>query len=125
MRFSLPLRYNDYDARGHVNNAVYLTYFEIGRVEAWTRACGGFAPDFILADARVTYRSPAMLGDRLAIEVATSEIRNKAWIWSYRVVDERDDRLVAEGTTTQVMYDYDARRTVPVPDALREALARI
>lgn len=125
MRFSLQVRYNDHDARGHVNNAAYLSYFEIGRVEAWSQACGGFAPDFILADARITYRSPAMLGDPLAIEVTTSEIRNKAWVWSYRVVDARDDRLVAEGTTTQVMYDYVSRQTVPVPDVLREALGRI
>jgi acyl-CoA thioesterase FadM len=32
---------------------------------------------------------------------------------------------VAEGTTTQVMYDYAARRTIPVPDALRRALAAL
>jgi acyl-CoA thioester hydrolase len=124
MRISLQTRYNDYDAKGHVNNAVYLTYFELGRMHAWRAAGGEADAGFILADARITYRSPAMLGDPLALEVATSEVRTKAWVWSYRVVDERDGRLVAEGTTTQVMYDYDERRTVPIPDPLREALGR-
>ena len=38
-------------------------------------------------------------------------------------MDERDDRLVADGTTTQVMYDYATRPTVPIPAALRDALA--
>ena len=125
MRVALPRRYNDYDARGHVNNAVYLGYFEIGRVEAWQAACSGFPPDFILAEARVTYRSPAMLGEPLAVEVTTSDIRTSAWVWSYRIVDERDDRLVAEGSTTQVMYDYATRQAVPIPAALRAALSRI
>ena len=44
MRFSLQPRYNDYDSKGHVNNAVYLTYFELGRVYAW-EAAGGTTDD--------------------------------------------------------------------------------
>jgi acyl-CoA thioester hydrolase len=123
MRISLQTRYNDYDPRGHVNNAVYFSFFEVGRMHAWIAVGGGADADFILADAHITYRSPAMLGEPLVLEVTTAELRTKAWVWSYRVLDARDDRLVAEGTTTQVMYDYAIRRTVPVPDVLREALA--
>lgn len=124
MRLELQTRYSDYDSKGHVNNAVYLTYFELGRVHAWRAAGGEADAGFILAEARIVYRSPAMLGDPLVCEVVTSEVRVKAWVWSYRILDERDDRLVAEGSTTQVMYDYGARKSVPIPDALREALAR-
>jgi acyl-CoA thioester hydrolase len=124
MRVPLQLRYNDYDDRGHVNNAVYLTYFELGRMEAWRALGEGHEPSFIVAEARVSYRSPAMLGDPLAVEVEVGEIRNKAWTWKYRVVDSRDDRLVAEGETTQVMYDFASRKSVAIPDALRAALAR-
>jgi acyl-CoA thioester hydrolase len=124
MRVPLQPRYSDYDSRGHVNNAVYLTYFEIGRVYAWLAAAGSSDPNFIIAEARITYRSPAMLGEPLAIEVTTSEIRNKAWVWSYRVFDERDDRVVAEGATTQVMYDYAEQKSVPIPADLRAALER-
>jgi acyl-CoA thioester hydrolase len=125
MRVALQPRYSDYDSRGHVNNAVYLTYFEIGRVYAWLQAVGHSDPNFIIAEARITYRSPAMLGEPLAIEVTTSEIRSKAWVWSYRVLDERDDRVVADGATTQVMYDYVQHKSVLIPDDLRAALGRI
>jgi len=124
IRIPIQLRYNDYDERGHVNNAVYLTYFELGRMEAWRAMGEGHEPSFIVAEARVTYRSPAMLGDPLAVEVVTGEIRNKAWVWRYRVLDLRDDRLIAEGETTQVMYDFASRASVPIPAALRAALAR-
>jgi acyl-CoA thioester hydrolase len=122
MRVPIQLRYSDYDERGHVNNAVYLTYFELGRVETWRALGEGHEPTFVVAEARVTYRSPAMLGDPLAVEVDVGEIRTKAWTWKYRIVDPRDDRLVAEGETTQVMYDFAARKSVPIPDTLRAAL---
>ena len=125
MRFSLQTRFNDYDSKGHVNNAVYLTYFELGRVQAWLAAGGEEDGDFILAEAKISYRSPALIGDPLDLEVTTAEIRNKAWVWRYRVLDARDDRLVAEGETVQVMFDYGSRTTVPIPSAIREGLARV
>jgi acyl-CoA thioester hydrolase len=125
MRFSLQTRFNDYDSKGHVNNAVYLTYFELGRVQAWLAAGGEVDGDFILAEAKISYRSPALMGQPLDLEVTTSEIRNKAWVWRYRVLDSRDDRLVAEGETVQVMFDYVSRTTVAIPPAIREGLARV
>jgi acyl-CoA thioester hydrolase len=125
IRVPIQLRYSDYDERGHVNNALYLTYFEIARVEAWRAIGPAHPPSFILAEARVTYRSPALPGEPLAVELRTGEVRTRAWTWTYRVVDERDDRLVAEGETTQVAYDYEARRTVPIGAELRGALSRL
>jgi acyl-CoA thioester hydrolase len=122
IRIPIQVRYNDYDDRGHVNNAVYLTYFELGRVAAWRALAHGADPSFILAESRVRYRSPATPGVPLAVEISAGEVRTKAWVWTYRVVDERDDRLVADGETTQVLYDYAARRTVEIPAALRAAL---
>jgi acyl-CoA thioesterase FadM len=65
------------------------------------------------------------MGQPLDLEVTTSEIRNKAWVWRYRVLDSRDDRLVAEGETVQVMFDYASRKTVAIPPAIREGLARV
>ena len=125
MRFSLQTRLNDYDLKGHVNNAVFLTYFELGRVQAWLAAGGEVDGDFILAEAKISYRSPARMGDPLDLEVTTAEIRTKAWVWRYRVLDARDDRLVAEGETVQVMYDYASGRTVPIPAGMREGLGRV
>ena len=116
MRFPLATRYNDYDTKGHVNNAVFLTYFEMARERAWVDGMGGNADfPFILAEATVQYRGEAMIGDPLEIEITTTEIRTKAWVWTYTIRDVRDGRVVAEGRTVQVAYDYDARTTMPIP----------
>lgn len=126
MRVPLEPRYNDYDTKGHVNNAVYLTYFEMARVRAWLDVVGG-EPDapFILAEATVRFRKPAHLGVPLGVEIATTEIRTRAWVWQYRVFDQRDDSTVAEGSTVQVMFDYGKGEPVAIPDAVRERLGRV
>lgn len=126
MRFRLATRYADYDTKGHVNNAVYLTYFEDARVKAWLDGVGG-SPDapFIVAEATVRYVRPAMIGTALDIEITTKEVRTKAWVWSYRILDARDGALVADGQTVQVMYDYAAGRSVEIPEPVRAGLANV
>ena len=126
MRLPLATRYADYDSKGHVNNAVYLTYFEMARHAAWVERMEGDADfPFIVAEATVRYVSEAMIGQPLDIEVTTAEVRTKAWVWTYVIRDSRDDRVVAEGRTVQVMYDYDQHRTVPIPEGMRGRLARV
>ena len=126
MRVPLETRYADYDSKGHANSAVYLTYFEMARHRAWVDCMHGDADfPFIVAEATVRYVSEAMIGQPLDIEIVTSEVRSKAWVWSYVIRATEGDRVVAEGRTVQVMYDYAARRTMPIPDAMRALLATI
>ena len=124
MRFPLETRYPDYDTKGHVNNATFLTFFEIARGRAWVEVMGQpVDPDFILAEATVRYLSEAMIGEMLDIEITTVEVRNKAWVWNYAVRSVSDNRLVADGRTVQVMFDYSAKRPIPIPAEIRERLA--
>lgn len=123
MRLPVPTRYSDYDSKGHVNNAAYLTYFEIARAAAWVEALGESLDfPFVVAAATVRYVSPARLGEPLDVEVEAGEVRTRAWVWRYRVCERASGRLVADGETTQVMYDYAAGRSVPIPERLRARL---
>ena len=45
--------------------------------------------------------------------------------FEHRIVSEAGESLAAEGTSTAVIFDYDARRPHPVPDAVRRAIAAI
>jgi len=126
MRLPLATRYTDYDTKGHVNNAIYLTYFEMARAHAWRDVLGmPDEPSFILAEATVRYVSAAMIGEALEIEMRTGEIRNKAWVWEYVIRCTDDGRTVAEGKTVQVWFDYAVRKSVAIPEEMRAALAAI
>ena len=59
---AVEVRFRDLDALGHVNNAVYLTYFESARMAWWmhlTHSTDLRRMDMILARAEVDFRSPA------------------------------------------------------------------
>jgi acyl-CoA thioester hydrolase len=123
VRVPIDLRFTDYDMQGHVNNAAYLTFFEIARHRAWSAMTGETSKlPFIMAESNVRYVSQARWGDPLTVEIRVAEVRTKAWVAAYRVLTGSEDRLVAEGRTVQVMYDYGAQRSRVIPDAIRAAL---
>lgn len=129
-RFSIEeeVRFRDLDALGHVNNAVYLTYFEQARLAyfqhlGWTWPPRAEEWFFILAEARCTYRSPARLGERLRIAVGVVDVGRSSFRMGYQITEMLSGRLVAEGETVQVAYDYQQRRPVPLSEDVRRRLA--
>jgi acyl-CoA thioester hydrolase len=126
--YSLPLTvaFRDIDALGHVNNAVYLSYFEQARIGYSFQLINGATlkdMTFILAEANVSYLRPIYFGDQLQIGVRVSEIGTKSFVMEYGVRNQNQE-LVARGRTVQVWFDYDMRRSVPVPDEFRQTVAQ-
>jgi acyl-CoA thioester hydrolase len=121
----VELRFRDLDAVGHVNNVVYLTYMETARIQWWIEVTGH--RDFrnfgmILARTEIDYKAPASWGDRLEVGVRCASIRRSSFVLEFRVAEPDGGRVFAEARKVLVHYDYDAGRSVPLPEALREKL---
>jgi acyl-CoA thioester hydrolase len=119
--------FRDLDALGHVNNAVYASYFETGRVEylAAVSETGVIDPfHLILAELTITYKSPAFLRETLLIGTRITEMRNSSFVVEGRIEEKTTGRLVATSRAVVVHYDYKARRSAPIPQHWREAISR-
>ena len=123
-RHRLSVRFRDCDAMGHVNHAVYLTYFEQGRLTFWREVTGSPSPHtrVIIARAECDYRSPAHFGDELEVRVGIAEIGRSSFTLIYDIVHVVSDRLIASGKTVMVSYDYEKGESTPLPDATRSLL---
>jgi acyl-CoA thioester hydrolase len=123
-RHRLSVRFRDCDAMGHVNHAVYFTYFEQCRLTFWREVTGTPSPHtrLIIARAGCDYRSPAHFGDELEVRLTIGEIGRSSFTLAYEIAQGADDRLVASGKTVMVSYDYAAGSSVPLPPATRSLL---
>jgi acyl-CoA thioester hydrolase len=133
-RHPIEIRYGDTDALGHVNNAVYFSYFEMARGGYYTAVVGhpfGTGPDaerrtYVIAEARISYRSPAFYGEPLACAVRTGWVSRSAFCLQYRVEVGASPigvaRLAADGETVQVFYDLVRGRPMRTPPDLLAAL---
>lgn len=124
--FPVEIRFSDLDAMGHVNNAVYFTYFEEGRKNLFFKfLASGERPsfNFILAKASCNYKVPLVLEDRATLEVWVGEIGRKSFTFAYRIRDAANpERIFADGETVMVSYDYKENKSVEIPTEMRARL---
>ena len=119
------VRFADTDGLGHVNNAVYLNYLEIARVDYLQNVLGRKdVKDFgvILARAEVDYKSPAFHHETLRVGCKVESLGGSSINMTYRVEDKKTGRLVALAKTVLVAYDYALGRPVRIPQDAREKM---
>lgn len=127
--FTAPfeVRFRDIDMLGHVNNAVYLSYLEVARVDFWARH---FGPEgwermpYLVGDAYVRYLAPIPLRTRITLGTRFVAIGNKSFVLEYQVRNAATDQIMAEARTTQVMVDARGN-TYRVPDEVRHKAAEL
>ncbi len=118
---TVPVRFSDLDPMGHVNNAVYATYCEQGRVAFFSevfdvREAAGF--EFILARLEIDFRRPVLMDDPLRVGLRISSVGTTSFAFEYRLTVRGE--VVAEARSVQVFYDYRRHAKVAIPDFFRE-----
>ena len=122
---TMDVRFADMDAMGHVNNAVYLTYFEAARMAYWMHVTGRpdlSDMDMILARAEVDFRSPLVAPESIEVGVGCASIGRTSFVLEQDMHERATGRLVAEARKVLVHYDYQSRRAVPIGEDLRRKI---
>lgn len=113
--------FRDIDAFGHVNNAVYLTYFEWARTQLWFDLTGGCDPTdigFIVARAECDFLAQIAM-EAIDIRVRVGEMRNTSFDTHYEIRKRSGDQLAATGKVIVVLFDWKLKRSMPIPETLR------
>jgi acyl-CoA thioester hydrolase len=88
----------------------------------------GAEEGMILAEIRVTYRSPAFYGETITVETRVERIGRTSFGMVHRLTAPESRygpaRLIAVADSVLVSYDYQQERPIPVPDEWREAMER-
>ena len=111
------VRWDDLDAFGHVNNAVYLTYAQEARF-AWSGIL-----EMVVARAEVDFIAPIYDGDTfLDIELWVSAIGNSSFTMTYEL--KMKGELVARVKTVQVTVDMSTKKSQSIGDEQRAFLTK-
>lgn len=130
VRLAVPVAWGEMDALGHVNNVVYLRWFESARMAYFARigyadsaASDGHGP--ILHSTTARFRSPIEWPDEVIVATRISEVGEDRFTMEYRVWSRAQDRLAAEGSGIVVSYDYRRRTKIALPGPIRAAIAAL
>jgi len=130
--FTIPIdiRFKDLDSLGHVNHAVFITYFEEGRKAFFLEffdVKDAFELNFIMAHVRCDYLKPIQLSHRrVSLQMQVSKMGNKSFDLKYRLTDITDSSVVfATGASVQVCFDYRENKSIGMNEKMRATLSKI
>ena len=122
-----PIQWGDLDAYGHVNNLVYLRWFEAARAVYASQVGVAVVPSqsgvgAVLSAISCKYmRQLNYPGDVLAgVRVARMSLGSVTL--EFQIVYRQTIVPVAEGSCDVVLYDLVADKPVPIPDHVRAAV---
>jgi len=123
----IQVRFSDLDVLGHVNNTIYLSYFEMARVHYFKELLGeGWDWNkfgIVLAKNEVEYFKSVLLNHEPLITIFTEHIGSKSFTLGYEL--HVNNVLFAKGKSVQVCFDASIQQSILVPDQMRMQLERI
>jgi len=123
MQFSV--RWGDMDALAHINNTLYLRYFEESRV-SWADRIGmplrHDGEGMILAKACVTFKRPVGYPAHVKVDLLAGPIGRSSFTLLNTLTVEGENVASATGECVTVWYDYVAQKSMPLPPRLRAIL---
>ena len=117
------IRYGDTDRQGHVNNAVFATFLETGRVEIlYASETGEYRQDssFVIADLSLQYLGPLFWPGTVTITTRITKIGNSSFHLSQSI--SQNDKIAANAQTVVVQVDNKSGKGTPLSSAMKEYL---
>ncbi|NVM43411.1 MAG: acyl-CoA thioesterase [Candidatus Lokiarchaeota archaeon] len=126
----MPVRWGDMDARGHVNNTLYLRYFESSRIALFRTLNLYEEPTEvrigpILSFQSCSYKAPLTYPDTIYVGAKIEAIEGSKIIIKHSIVSKKRNRIVAEGEAHIIWYDYDNKKRANISDPLKQKLLKL
>ncbi|MEM7258885.1 MAG: thioesterase family protein [Pseudomonadota bacterium] len=126
---TIPTRWSDNDQYGHVNNAKYLTFFELiimrylevdSAIDVAEHGVRCFS-----VENMCRYISPVKYPDTLEAGLRVGKLGNSSVRYEVGLFISGDDSVSATGYFTDVFVNDDTEKPVSIPDPIRQVLQRL
>jgi acyl-CoA thioester hydrolase len=123
---SIPIRWGDMDAMGHLNNASYFRYLETIRID-WLRTLdcqpNPEGEGIVIVNAFCSFYKQLEYPGIVLMKMFVSDVgRSTFESWATMERPDNPGVLYAAGGATTVWVDFKAQKSRPLPGWLREHL---
>ncbi len=120
----LQLRFNDVDMMGHVNNAVIMEFFDLGKSHYFADAGIPVTPeegDFcvMVVHFEVDFQSQIRWGDNVSVRTFVSHWGNKSLQVTQEVFNTDSNQVCATCKTVMSGYSRSAHTSAPIPEEVK------
>jgi acyl-CoA thioester hydrolase len=116
----VSLRYSDMDALGHLNNAVYATLYEAGRVAYVTSILEDVTPSgagYVIVRLTIDFKAEAHYPGIASVSTRITRIGGSSMTFGQSI--SINGKLVSTAESICALFDLQRRKATRCPDALR------
>jgi len=123
----IQLRFNDFDALGHVNNSVYFSFYDLGKTTYFNEVVPGVSASsevgVVIANIQVSFLLSVYPGENVAVETAVVEIGNKSFKLLQQLIDVDSQEVKCVCQTVMVCFDAKTKTSRPISEEWKKAMA--
>jgi len=126
--YPIKVQVRDLNYAGHLGNDVLIGILQDARANLFNDlGCkeldlGDGKTGIIIADLAVNFKSEGFLFDELRVDSHISEFTEKSFRIYYRIMNVKNNSIIALAETGLIAFDYKTREVTKVPEILKRAL---
>lgn len=124
----LQIRFSDVDVLGHVNNTVYLAFYDTGkawffsdiheRVVEWSKV------ETVIANIDCCFVAPIYFGEKVAVYSRCEAIYDRSFKVLQVIAEKESGAIKSACETVMVCFDPERKESMPMPEHWRRALEK-
>jgi acyl-CoA thioester hydrolase len=122
----IQLRFNDFDALGHVNNSVYFSFYDLGKTTYFKDVIPNMSSNkevgVVIANIQVNFILPVYPNENVAVQTAVVEIGNKSFKLFQQLIDVDTNEVKCICQTVMVGFDAKTKATRTISDDWKKAM---
>ncbi|MCM1520058.1 MAG: acyl-CoA thioesterase [Lachnoclostridium sp.] len=124
----IQIRFTDIDSMGHVNNAVYLNYMDLGKTRYFEDVMDGDIDwhniGVVVVNLNCSYFAQTLYGENIEVLTTINHIGEKSLTMEQRVVNS--DTLETKAVCFSIMagFDRNTAKSAPIGPVWTEAIER-
>ncbi|SDC33246.1 acyl-CoA thioesterase [Williamwhitmania taraxaci] len=124
----IQIRFNDIDALNHVNNTVYMQFFDIGKL-AFFQECLGDEINWsevtpVMVHLEVDFSAPVFIDSKIRVNSHVTGFGNKSFRMDQEIENIDTGEIHSRSKSIMVAFNPKTNEGVVVPNSWREKLAR-
>lgn len=129
-RHMLPLqiRFNDIDVLGHMNNGVYLSFFDLGKshyfMDVMPEGVDWKRINIVVVNINCDFYAPTFLHEHIAVLTTVTHVGEKSFRLEQRIVNSDTGEVKCIGRTVMAGIDLSTGQSAPIERRWIDAISR-
>lgn len=119
-RLPVQLRFNDVDVLGHVNNTVYLSFYDTGKANYFTEVTGRSMDwkhvDTVIANIDCAFIAPIFYGEDIEVLTTCISISEKSFHLLQMLREKKTGEVKSICETVMVSFDPSTGKSLPLSE---------